>query len=319
MSAQSSQPTSLWNSADTVRDAAEYMGVPNLDAEVAQTLASDTEYRITKIMLLATRYMREASRTTLHTADIEHALRALDVEPIHGYSNREPVKYGEASLGASQPLYYLDDEELDLEKVINMPLPKVPREVQMTGECLFHPTAFWNFSMLTTCRFIAHWLSIEGVQPAVPMNPSPNEARLHESVPKGSSAAHSLAAVGNSEGATVKPLVKHIIAKELQIYFDQVTQALTDEDERKRQSALASLKQESGLHQLLPYFVQYIQEKVTHDQRTDLTVMRSMMDLCQALLENQNLFIEPYVSLLFKLFLQCYPRRPKADALLPPL
>lgn len=45
----------------------------------------------------------------------------------------------------------MEDEELDLEEIVNGPLPPVPLDVTYT----------------------AHWLAIDGVQPAIIQNPSP--------------------------------------------------------------------------------------------------------------------------------------------------
>jgi hypothetical protein len=36
-------------------------------------------------------------------------------------------------LGPGQPLFYIEDEEVDFEKLINAPLPKVPRDMTFTG------------------------------------------------------------------------------------------------------------------------------------------------------------------------------------------
>lgn len=143
--------------------------------------------------------------------------------------------------------------------------------------------------------FAAHWLAVEGVQPQIAQNPSTSEARSVD-VPKGSNTTHSLAAIGNSENSTVKPLVKHILSKELQIYFERICAATSDQDnEGLRAAALASIRHDPGLHQLLPYFVQYIREKITHDL-LDIFTLTMMMEITGALLENENLFIEPYVS-----------------------
>lgn len=53
-------------------------------------------------------------------------------------------------------LYYAEDDEVDCSELINMPLPPIPLEVSYT----------------------AHWLAIEGVQPAIPQNPSPACAHI---------------------------------------------------------------------------------------------------------------------------------------------
>lgn len=99
--------------------------------------------------------------------------------------------------------------------------------------------------------------------------------------------------------------MKHILSKELQLYFDRVCAAVTDEsNESLRSAALASLRNDPGLHQLLPYFVQFISEKVTHGLK-NMFILNMMMELTYALLENENLFIEPYVSSLIPPILTC--------------
>jgi transcription initiation factor TFIID subunit 6 len=96
-------------------------------------LAQDVEYRIGQVIVEALRFMRAANRTTLTVQDVSQALKVLDVEPLYGYESTRPLRYGEASLGPGQPLFYIDDEEVDFEKVINAPLPKVPRDMSFTG------------------------------------------------------------------------------------------------------------------------------------------------------------------------------------------
>ncbi|THY42102.1 DUF1546-domain-containing protein [Aureobasidium pullulans] len=272
----------VWN-VENITDVAESVGVGALNNEVVTQLAQDVEYRVSQILEEALKFMRNAKRTTLSTQDISQALRLLDVEPLYGYEATRPLRFGEASIGPGQPLYYVEDEEIDFEKFINAPLPKVPREISLT----------------------AHWLAVEGVQPSIPQNPTSADQRHQELLPKGPGANPNLAAIGGNDNVAVKPLVKHVISKELQLYFERICSAILDEtNEEFRISAFASLRTDPGLHQLVPYFVQFVADKVTHNLKS-LFVLRQMMQLLAALLENPSLYIAPYVASLIPPVLTC--------------
>lgn len=105
--------------------------------------------------------------------------------------------------------------------------------------------------------------------------------------------------MSGSESVTMKPQVKHILSKELQLYFEKICSALLDENNLDyRNAAIASLKSDPGLHQLIPYFVQFIAEKVTHNLKT-LFILEQMMHLTEAIMSNESLYIDPYVRLIY--------------------
>ncbi|KAF2455464.1 hypothetical protein BDY21DRAFT_66214 [Lineolata rhizophorae] len=273
---------SVWN-PENIRDVAESMGVSSLNNDIASALARDVEFRITQVLDEALKFMRHGKRTTLTTQDISQALRVLNVEPLYGYESTRPLRFGEASLGPGQPLFYVEDEEVDFEKLINAPLPKVPREISVT----------------------AHWLAVEGVQPSIPQNPTTADARQQELLPKGPGANTNLAALAGHDTVSVKPLVKHVLSKELTLYFDRIIGAiLHDTSEENRLAALASLRTDPGIHQLVPYFTQFVAEKVTHNLK-DLFVLTQMMHLISALLDNPSLYLEPYVQSIIPSALTC--------------
>ncbi|KOS16987.1 Transcription initiation factor TFIID subunit 6 [Escovopsis weberi] len=283
-------PKLLWNS-DNVKDVAESVGIGSIGDEALKALTQDVEYRIGQVIIESLRLMRAARRTTMTVNDVSLALRVLDAEPLYGYDSTRPLRYGEASLGPGQPLFYIEDEEVDFEKLINAPLPKVPRDI----------------------NFTAHWLAIEGVQPAIPQNPSSAESRSESLLPKGPGANPALSALAGNESANGQPAVKHIVSKELILYFDKIQAAILDDnpDEevvRLRQAALGSVRDDPGLHQLVPYFINFIMDRVTQ-QLDDIFTLKRMMELTNSLIGNKSLFLDPYASSLSAPVLTCLMAR----------
>lgn len=143
---------------------------------------------------------------------------------------------------------------------------------------------------------LAHWLAVEGVQPSIPQNPTAADSRNLELVSKGPNANSTLAAISGTGDVAVKPLVKHVLSRELQLYFEKVCSAFLHEtSEDYRTSGYSSLREDPGLHQLVPYFVQFIAEKVTHSLK-NVFVLTQVMHMAEALVQNQSLYVDPYVS-----------------------
>lgn len=281
----------LWSPHDTVKDAAEFLGIA-LPDEAAKNLAMDVEYRIHEILETAIKFMKHLKRKLLMTSDINHALKVLNIEPLYGYDTAQPPVFKEALFGAGgQTLYYLDEAEFELEKLINQELPKVPRQA----------------------TFTAHWLAIEGVQPTIPQNPLALEIKALPPIARGavllvlSNDVLGLAEETKDAGrkkkdkdVEVKPLVKHVLSKELKLYFDKVVEVLVLPDPEKdslREAALSSLRTDPGLHQLVPYFIQFVAEQITNQLR-NIDVLVTMLDVISALYDNKTIFLAPYVHSL---------------------
>lgn len=305
------QSYTIWSPQDTVKDVAESLGVENISDDVLKALAMDVEYRILEIIEQAVKFKRHSKRDVLTTDDISKALRVLNVEPLYGYhdgsSFDQDVSFTKVQASGGQSVYYLNDEEVDFDKLINEPLPQVPRV----------PT------------FTTHWLAVEGVQPAIIQNPNLKDIRLSQppivrgaivtalndnsmqtSTP--STAAVSvgeekdvqrMSTVKPNQNIEVKPLVKHVLSKELQIYFNKVVSALTSKEQddptsqHMKAAALTSLKTDSGLHQLVPYFIQFIAEQITHNL-SDLDLLTTILEIIYSLLSNKSIFLDPYIHSL---------------------
>ena len=113
-----------------------------------------------------------------------------------------------------------------------------------------------------------HWLAIEGVQPAIVQNPTPADLKSSEYQGPASASGpqtSSLAASSGADRVETKQQVKHVLSRELQLYFERIANALVnDEMDNIQETALASLRNDPGLHQLVPYLVAFIAEKVNH-------------------------------------------------------
>jgi len=102
----------------------------------------------------------------------------------------------------------------------------------------------------------------------------------------------------------IKPLVKHVISRELQLYFDHVTTAICGSDESMRKASLLSISQEPGLQQLLPYFVCFVRVQVAENLR-NLRKLLGCMQLVSAMLANPFFQVDRYLHQLLPSVLTC--------------
>ncbi|ORY45026.1 TATA box binding protein associated factor-domain-containing protein [Leucosporidium creatinivorum] len=274
----------IWKK-DSVKDVAESVGIANLPDEVATALAGDVEYRLWEIIEESIKFMRHSRRTRLKVEDVDHALKARNLEPLWGFASTSHLPF-KKTVTPTGIVYHVDDEEIDLSKVLKSELPSVPRDVSFT----------------------AHWLAIEGVQPLIKENPSP--AELAKFAPRASATAN--VSTTDASGSTVTPLVKHVLSRELQLYFTRLTEALGtagaggSSSQEMRDAALGSVRSDPGLHQLVPYLVGWGEssEQIAN-HLDDLSALERALDLFHAMLENPTLFIEPYLHQLTPPVLTC--------------
>lgn len=106
------------------------------------------------------------------------------------------------------------------------------------------------------------------------------------------------------EDAEIKGLVRHLLSKELQDYYDAVIGDLSSGVEERIRAALYSTATDAGLQQLVPYFVQYIAETVPQSLRS-LGTLRILVGLLSSLLANEHLFLEPYLHQIMPTLLSC--------------
>ena len=110
--------------------------------------------------------------------------------------------------------------------------------------------------------------------------------------------------------AALKAGAKAHLPQELQLYFGRLTAALVvppeaakppsddqplSDAERQRLAALASLRGDQAVSGILVYLVKWVVESVQKCLTSPTGVLACLLDAMEALLDNDTLFIEPYV------------------------
>lgn len=258
---------------------AQSIGITNLSPDVSLTLAPDVEYRLREIIQEAIKCMRHSRRTALTAHDVDTALILRNVEPIYGFGSggdKVPLRFKRAAAAGHKDLYYIDDKDVNFKHVIEAPLPKPPLDTSLSS----------------------HWLAIEGVQPAIPEN-VPIEALGVISDGKKSDYKE------DGLSIDVKLPVKDILSRELQLYFEKVTELTVRRSESAIfKQALVSLATDSGLHPLVPYFIQFIADEVSRNLN-NFSLLFAVMRIARSLLQNPYIHIEPYLHQLMPSIITC--------------
>ncbi|CAN1167802.1 Transcription initiation factor TFIID subunit 6 [Linum perenne] len=262
---------------ETIEVIAQSIGVSNLSSDAALALAPDVEYRLREIIQESIKSMRHSRRTTLTTDDVDAALSLRNVEPVYGFASGGHLRFKRAI--GHKDLFYIDDKDVDFKDVVEAPLPKAPLGASV----------------------VCHWLAIEGVQPDIPEN-APVRVVAPASDAKKSEPNDQLP-------VDIKLPVKHVLSRELQLYFDKITElTLRKSDSPLFKEALVSLATDSGLHPLVPYFTCFIADEVTRGLQ-DFSLLFALMRVVWSLLQNPHIHLEPYLHQLMPSVVTCLVAR----------
>jgi len=192
---------------------------------------------------------------------------------MYGYGSREMIEFKRAG---TESIFFTEDKELSLEDIVTQTkLPALPLQ----------PT------------YTVHWLAVEGVQPDIPQNP-PKVKR---------STGHRSNAKTDSlilEEPEVKPTIRHVLSKELQEFYEKLVDSVLGVDHVAHQAALTAMSSDPGLHQLMPYFCQFIQKQVAENLQ-NLSILSRIMNMVHCLLINPNIHVDHYLHHIIPAVLTC--------------
>ena len=295
---------------ESVKVIAQTVGIESLPDEVARALAPDVEYRLREVIQDACKFMRHSKRTELSTEDVNASLKLREVEPLYGFpAGAGPIPFREVP--GHPELFIQENREIELKDVLAAKLPRPPIAVNV----------------------VPHWLAVEGVQPLIPENPPPlPEENLRPDVLRaadfrapvapgevvgpggakrpreGAVPGAAAGAAAGADGTVIQPVVAHELSKELQVYYDRVTAVArgggVGGEAPLLRAALDSLATDGGLHQLMPYFVQFVSEEVAKSLK-NLPRLRAMVAMTRSLVVNPAVHVELYLHQLMPGIVTC--------------
>ncbi|WWC73412.1 uncharacterized protein I206_107379 [Kwoniella pini CBS 10737] len=264
--------------SDSIIETAQSLPLDPLGQGAADLLAGDVEYRIHLIIQEAKKFMVNGKRGTLLPEDVEHAMDALNVEPILIPPRPLPIpQFQSLSIPSSSShqsqIYHLPDDEIDFATYLKQPLPS-------------------GVANSAGVKWKAHWLAVEGVQPAIKENPTPTQRA-------GPSRAQ-------PSSTTLRPQARTQLPQELQLYFTRLTTALVPpsptgpetEPERHRLAALTSLRTDVAVSGILVYVVKWLGESIQKCLMAPTGTIGQLIDAVEALVANDGVFLEPYIHIL---------------------
>ena len=95
---------------ESVKAAAESVGINNISEEASSLLAEDATYRIKQVLQEAVKFMTHGRRNRLSTADLDHSLKSLNVEPLYGFQTPDLIPFRFAS-GGGRELHFHEEKE----------------------------------------------------------------------------------------------------------------------------------------------------------------------------------------------------------------
>jgi transcription initiation factor TFIID subunit 6 len=256
------------------------------------TLVSLVEEHLSNLIRDANMIKRHCKRARLHylkdnehhSAVVKRRLHAEDVNLALQWRGSEKL-YATATV---IPNDYAKKQSVDLEDYLKSEMQlRPPLEVGITS----------------------HWLAVDGVMPEIPHSLTDPRRAIVELgddsgvvMMTGDSHHHSASSSSTNNGVKVSQLLPLLLSEELQLYFTRITLAIqrggaTPTTRQQQDVALASVARDMGLQELVPFFVKYISQELTHHVGNP-DHCRTLIRLALSMLQNPHLHLELHVSIV---------------------
>uniref|UniRef100_A0A0N5BXH8 Transcription initiation factor TFIID subunit 6 n=1 Tax=Strongyloides papillosus TaxID=174720 RepID=A0A0N5BXH8_STREA len=217
----------------------------DISVQGAKHIADHVTYLVKEVLEQAAKFQRHSRRKQMVGEDFENALAYLGHQPQTGFSIKQSLPYSTVqSFAEGVPI--TRQSEVDVSKLVHHP------------KTMVRPLAM---------ELYAHWLVIDGVQPLIPENPSPEvyasePEKKKDKIKKEESISNSPYLLGSAtrellktEQIQIKTATTHAISLEQQVFFNEIMRIIISSNENQRLEAITTLKDDRGLQPLIPRFV----------------------------------------------------------------
>ncbi|VDK82612.1 unnamed protein product [Litomosoides sigmodontis] len=272
-----------------IKVVAESVGIAGLPDVCASQIAAQTTYAVKMVIEQAKKFTVHGRRKRVTAEDIDSAFTLCGYPPLFGFTVKEGLPFRFAG-SFGRDLFVTDDRDVEITPVVNAPAAKLPLETNI------------NYKMQKSLFLPAHWLVIDGVQPAVPENPAPVvEAEAPATIATEKAAVDTGISILSKAYRGLRQT-----EQEQQVFFKEITEAIMGSDDTRRTEALYSLQTDAGLQQLLPRFSVAIVEGVRCNiVQHNLAILIYLMRMIQSLASNPALSLERCLHELLPSVLSC--------------
>ena len=229
---------------------------------VTKNIESLLSQHLTSMLHDAVRLQRQCKRQKLSTVDLHLALRARYPHPQVSGMSLIPSFTGTKHNPRK-------DRSVDLNSYL---------QSEMKVSCPNEP------------GLLVHWLSVDGVQPMIPMNVASTTLGRNDNNLSG------------CEVVEVKQLLPQLLSVELHMYFRKVTLSIEEFQQQGNASlnqltlSLNSVRNDTGIQELVPFFIKFIVNQI-YQNLDEVENLRILLRLADALITNPSLHLELHVSI----------------------
>ncbi|CAD5229115.1 unnamed protein product [Bursaphelenchus okinawaensis] len=274
-----------------VQVVADTINAKDFHSQNAVKVAITVNEAIREILTIAGRFQRLGRRRQLTPEDLDCAIRLKGITPPFGYETGSQPSFKYAG-NLVRDMFVKEDHEIDLQSFIQAPLPRLPLAPSLK----------------------AHWLVIDGEQPAIPENPQPEKPKLMpvQNLPSTSMDESPLLLkqlgknVRKITQVQIKTISTHPISLEQQVFFKEVMEAAMGTDDNKRNEALSVIQTDCGIQLLLPRFSLAVAEGVRCNVALrNLAFLIYHMRVLQSLANNKTVNLEGVLHEILPAILTC--------------